>query len=113
MPRRIARSSVSIDAPKIARKKNRKRNLDAYAIASHSLPETTGIKPSRLGEYRDDAPKQKRRRAAVTTTGAFGVCEVLLNDSSSSPNCACLLGDKLRSDLIVAVVLPRGRRGVP
>lgn len=69
MPPRIARSSVQIAAPKNARNKNRKRHLDAYAIASHSAPDKTRIRRHRLGEILDDGPKQKRRRAVEDEDG--------------------------------------------
>jgi len=62
MPARIARSSVQIAAPKNARNKNRKRNLDAYSIASHSTQDRKRIPQHRLGESLDDDPKPKRRR---------------------------------------------------
>ncbi|KAF2478436.1 Utp14 protein-domain-containing protein [Neohortaea acidophila] len=62
MPPRIARSTVSVSAPKKARDKNRKRNLNAYSIASHSVPSGSGIRQHRLGEYLDDAPRPKRPR---------------------------------------------------
>lgn len=64
MPARLARSSVHLAAPKSARNKNRKRNLDAYSIASHSVPEQTRTRQNRLGEYLDDGRglRQKRRR---------------------------------------------------
>ncbi|KAK3724782.1 hypothetical protein LTR37_000830 [Vermiconidia calcicola] len=68
MPPRLARSSVQIANPKNARNKNRKRTLDAYAIASHSTPANPRLKSrERLGEYLgDDGPKQKRRRVVQT-----------------------------------------------
>ena len=75
MPSRIARSSVQITAPKNARNKNRKRNLDAYSIASHSAKEKSRIAPNRLGEYLDDAPKHKRRRAGEDEEGEESVEE--------------------------------------
>ncbi|KAK3068758.1 hypothetical protein LTR53_013421 [Teratosphaeriaceae sp. CCFEE 6253] len=61
MPPRIARASIATTAPKAGKKKSRKRQLDAYAIASHS------VKPAhtphhRLGETIDDGPRSKRRR---------------------------------------------------
>lgn len=62
MPPRVARASTSAAAPKTAKNKNRKRNLDAYAIASHSAPEKLRIRQHRLGETIDDNPRQKRRR---------------------------------------------------
>ena len=63
MPPRIARSNTKDLAPKTAKNKNRKRNLDAFAIASHSAPEKNRIKPHRLGEFLDDRPRQKRNRS--------------------------------------------------
>lgn len=62
MAPRLARSSVQVSAPKNARTKHKKRSLDAYAIASHSAGSNPRIRRNRLGEYLDDAPKQKRRR---------------------------------------------------
>ena len=62
MPPRVARSNTKTLAPKTAKNKNRKRNLDAFAIASHSAPAKNRIKSSRLGEFLDDRPRQKRRR---------------------------------------------------
>lgn len=62
MPPRIARSNFQHAAPKTAKNKSRKRNLDAFAIASHSAPEKNRMKASRLGEFLDDRPKPKRRR---------------------------------------------------
>ena len=62
MPPRLARSSVQTAAPKTARNKNKKRNLNAYAIASHSAPSKNKVKQHRLGEYLDDRPPPKRRR---------------------------------------------------
>lgn len=59
---RVARASTSAAAPKTAKNKNRKRNLDAYAIASHSAPEKLRMRQHRLGETIDDNPRQKRRR---------------------------------------------------
>jgi U3 small nucleolar RNA-associated protein 14 len=69
MPPRIARSSVQIANPKNARNKNRKRNLDAFAIAGHETKEKPGVKRSRLGEYLDDGPTHKRRRAVENEDG--------------------------------------------
>lgn len=62
MPPRIARANVSVAAPKNARNKTRKRNLDAYSIASHSTKDKRKVPQHRLGEILDDGPKQKRRR---------------------------------------------------
>ena len=64
MPVRKARSSVQIAAPKGVRIKARKRNLDAYATASHQTTEKSRIKRSRLGEVADDEPRRKRQRSA-------------------------------------------------
>ena len=61
MAPRLARSSIQSSAPKTAKSKTRKRTLDAYAIASHSTAPKRPVRQSRLGEYLDDAPKQKRR----------------------------------------------------
>ena len=62
MPPRIARASVQSAAPKTGKSKNRKRNLDAFAIASHSAPENNRIRAGRLGEFLDERPRPKRRR---------------------------------------------------
>ncbi|KAK0305872.1 hypothetical protein LTR01_006656 [Friedmanniomyces endolithicus] len=62
MPPRIARSSVAIAAPKSAKNKSRKRNLDAYSIAGHQIKPTRTVAAHRLGESLDDEPRQKRRR---------------------------------------------------
>ncbi|KAK1810739.1 hypothetical protein LTR12_014893 [Friedmanniomyces endolithicus] len=62
MPPRTARSSVAIAAPKTAKNKSRKRNLDAYSIAGHQIKPTRTVAPHRLGESLDDEPRQKRRR---------------------------------------------------
>ncbi|KAK1084685.1 hypothetical protein LTR33_002523 [Friedmanniomyces endolithicus] len=62
MPPRIARSSVAIAAPKTAKNKSRKRNLDAYSIAGHQIKAIRTVAPHRLGESLDDGPRQKRRR---------------------------------------------------
>jgi len=62
MPPRVARSSVSVAAPKTAKNKSKKRQLDAYSIASHSAPDKLRIRQHRLGDSIDDSPRQKRRR---------------------------------------------------
>nr|POE74514.1 u3 small nucleolar rna-associated protein 14 [Quercus suber] len=62
MPPRIARANVSVHAPKNIRNKNRKRNLDAYSIASHSAKDKRKVPQHRLGEILDDGPRQKRRK---------------------------------------------------
>lgn len=62
MPPRIARSSVATANPKNVKNKSKKRQLDAYAIASHSAPDKLRIRQHRLGETIDDEPRQKRRR---------------------------------------------------
>lgn len=62
MPGRIARSSVSIAKPKNARNKSRKRNLEAFSIASHDQPERFKLKRHRLGEVEDDEVGRKRQR---------------------------------------------------
>ncbi|KAK5677086.1 hypothetical protein LTS10_010275 [Elasticomyces elasticus] len=66
MPPRIARSSVAAAAPKSAKNKSRKRNLDAYSIAAHSIKPSRrdGVPKHRLGEVEDSGPSTKRRRAA-------------------------------------------------
>ncbi|TIA40332.1 Utp14-domain-containing protein [Aureobasidium pullulans] len=61
MPARVARSSVAIAKPTNARKKSQKRTLDAFAIASHSAPETYKVRQHRLGDSVGE-PRQKRRR---------------------------------------------------
>ncbi|KAK5723607.1 hypothetical protein LTR15_005306 [Elasticomyces elasticus] len=63
MPPRIARSSVAAAAPKTAKNKSRKRNLDAYSIAAHSI-KPSHVPKHRLGEVEDSGPSTKRRRAA-------------------------------------------------
>ncbi|KAK3639289.1 hypothetical protein LTR22_017490 [Elasticomyces elasticus] len=66
MPPRIARSSVAATAPnKSAKNKSRKRNLDAYSIAAHSIKPSRrdGVPKHRLGEVEDSGPSTKRRRA--------------------------------------------------
>ncbi|KAK5174040.1 uncharacterized protein LTR77_001120 [Saxophila tyrrhenica] len=76
MPPRVARSSVQIAAPKSARNKNRKRNLDAYAIASHATKaDQPRLNSNRAGEYLDDGPKHKRRRAVEDEEGSEGSVE--------------------------------------
>ncbi|EOD50160.1 putative small nucleolar ribonucleoprotein complex subunit utp14 protein [Neofusicoccum parvum UCRNP2] len=62
MARRVARSSVSASKPKTARKKNHKRNLDAFAIAEREVGDRTKIRQHRLGEAEDDNPRRKRQR---------------------------------------------------
>nr|POE47328.1 u3 small nucleolar rna-associated protein 14 [Quercus suber] len=62
MPPRIARSNFHATAPKTARNKNRKRNLDAYSIASHSAKDKRKVPQHRLGEFLDDEPRLKRRK---------------------------------------------------
>ncbi|KAK5703648.1 hypothetical protein LTR17_021924 [Elasticomyces elasticus] len=64
MPPRIARSSVATSAPKSAKNKSRKRNLDAYSIAAHSIKPSRrdGVPKHRLGEVEDSGPSTKRRR---------------------------------------------------
>ncbi|KAK5108205.1 hypothetical protein LTR62_008661 [Meristemomyces frigidus] len=61
MPARLARSSIAIAAPKNAKNKSKKRNLDAYSIASHAI-KPTKIPRHRLGEDLDDTPRSKRRK---------------------------------------------------
>ncbi|KAK4958830.1 hypothetical protein LTR10_003627 [Elasticomyces elasticus] len=63
MPPRIARSSVPTTAPnKSAKNKSRKRNLDAYSIAAHSI-KPSHVPKHRLGEVEDSGASTKRRRA--------------------------------------------------
>ncbi|RMY94686.1 hypothetical protein D0861_01186 [Hortaea werneckii] len=69
MPPRISRSSLkSAAAPKNVKNKSRKRNLDAYATASHQVSNNSKRRrgresaPHRLGESLDENPRQKRRR---------------------------------------------------
>lgn len=64
MPPRIARSNAATAQPKTARQKNKKRSLNAFAIASHSAPDKVRIKAHRLGEVEGDEPRNKRRRLA-------------------------------------------------
>lgn len=64
MPARVARSNIAAAQPKTARNKNKKRSLNAFAIASHSAPDKLRIKQHRLGESLGDEPRQKRRRLA-------------------------------------------------
>ncbi|KAI6889220.1 hypothetical protein KC355_g21485, partial [Hortaea werneckii] len=58
----------SAAAPKNVKNKSRKRNLDAYATASHQVSNNSKRRrgresaPHRLGESLDDNPRQKRRR---------------------------------------------------
>ena len=62
MPARIARSSVATGGPKRDRTKNRKRNLDAFALAAESTAEKPR-RQHRLGELLDDGSKRKRPAA--------------------------------------------------
>ncbi|KAK5131646.1 hypothetical protein LTR08_000773 [Meristemomyces frigidus] len=62
MPPRVARSSTASAAPKSAKNKARKRNLDAYSTASHQIKERRVTAPHRLGESIDDNPRPKRRK---------------------------------------------------
>lgn len=63
MPPRIARSTAPASAPKLAKNnKSKKRQLDAFAIASHSAPEKLQIRQHRLGESFGEHPRAKRRR---------------------------------------------------
>jgi U3 small nucleolar RNA-associated protein 14 len=51
MPPRIARSSAPASVPKSSKvNKSKKRQLDAFAIASHEAPEKLQIRQHRLGE---------------------------------------------------------------
>ncbi|TKA34059.1 hypothetical protein B0A50_00039 [Salinomyces thailandicus] len=63
---RIARSSTQNAAAKTTKNKSRKRNLDAYATASHQVSNSKRRSresaPHRLGESLDDNPRQKRRK---------------------------------------------------
>lgn len=65
MPARVARSSVgapqSVSKNKKAKNKNKKRTLNAYAIASAEQPEVLS-KSHRLGETAEDDEPRKRRR---------------------------------------------------
>jgi U3 small nucleolar RNA-associated protein 14 len=65
MPPRIARSSVQTLAPKTAKNKNRKRPLDAYAIAGHQTQDRSRVAPHRLGESLDVNPRSKRRKISA------------------------------------------------
>jgi U3 small nucleolar RNA-associated protein 14 len=63
MPPRIARSSAPATAPKSSKvNKSKKRQLDAFAIASHEAPEKLQIRQHRLGESFGEHPRAKRRR---------------------------------------------------
>ena len=62
MPPRVSRGNVTVGKPQNARKKSQKRTLNAFAIASHSEPETLRIRQHRLGESDSAEPRQKRRR---------------------------------------------------
>lgn len=63
MPARVARSSVSAAKPKNARQKSQKRNLDAFSIASHQVPQKLKIRQHRLGVFEGgDEPRNKKRR---------------------------------------------------
>lgn len=62
MPPRIARSNASAAAPKTAKNKSKKRQLDAFAIASHDAPDKLRIRQHRLGESLGEHPRAKRRR---------------------------------------------------
>jgi len=63
MPPRIARSSAPSAAPKASKaNKSKKRQLDAFAIASHEVPEKLQVRQHRLGESFGEHPRAKRRR---------------------------------------------------
>jgi U3 small nucleolar RNA-associated protein 14 len=66
MPPRIARSHPAASAPKASKaskiNKGKKRQLDAFAIASHEAPEKLQIRQHRLGESFGEHPRAKRRR---------------------------------------------------
>jgi U3 small nucleolar RNA-associated protein 14 len=63
MPPRIARSSAPASVPKSSKvNKSKKRQLDAFAIASHEAPEKLQIRQHRLGESFGEHPRAKRRR---------------------------------------------------
>ncbi|EMC98561.1 hypothetical protein BAUCODRAFT_430784 [Baudoinia panamericana UAMH 10762] len=62
MAPRLARSSVQGAAPRNAKNKSRKRNLDAYSTAAHSVKPDKTVPRHRLGESVEGAPRQKRRR---------------------------------------------------
>jgi len=63
MPPRIARSTAPASAPKANKvNKSKKRQLDAFAIASHEAPEKLQIRQHRLGESFGEHPRAKRRR---------------------------------------------------
>ncbi|WPH00363.1 Hypothetical protein R9X50_00319000 [Acrodontium crateriforme] len=65
MPARVARSNTQASSSKSkSANKSRKRNLDAFSIASHlTKPDKRHkIARHRLGESLEDAPQQKRRR---------------------------------------------------
>lgn len=63
MPPRIARSSAPSAAPKSSKaNKSKKRQLDAFAIASHEAPQKPQLRQHRLGESFGEHPRAKRRR---------------------------------------------------
>ncbi|KAF2841795.1 Utp14-domain-containing protein [Patellaria atrata CBS 101060] len=64
MPPRIARSSVSISKIRTSRKKNQKRTLDAFSIATAQNPERIKVRQHRLGEAEAEDPRRKRQRLA-------------------------------------------------
>ncbi|KAK4554744.1 hypothetical protein LTR86_008246 [Recurvomyces mirabilis] len=61
MPPRLSRSSIAVAAPKTAKNKSKKRNLNAYSIASHAI-KPAKVAKHRLGESLDDNPRNKRRK---------------------------------------------------
>jgi U3 small nucleolar RNA-associated protein 14 len=61
MPARQARSSQGHAKPTSARRKSQKRSLDAFAIASHTAPDTYKVRQHRLGDSIGE-PRSKRRR---------------------------------------------------
>ncbi|KXL48999.1 MAG: hypothetical protein FE78DRAFT_76710 [Acidomyces sp. 'richmondensis'] len=83
MPPRKTRTTFPVTVGKSGKNKSRKRNLDAYAIASH---QTTGgkrnrIAPHRLGEIVVDESRSKRRRLDVDDEGA----EQMSDEDSAPP----------------------------
>ena len=77
MPGRVSRSSLPSSSksskPKSSHKGDRKRkqrSLNAFAIAQHSVPETTKIRKNRLGEIKSDGqPQRKRQRTSDDEDG--------------------------------------------
>jgi len=84
MPPRKARATLPLAVEKPGKNKSRKRNLDAYAIASHQTAggKRNRIAPHRLGEDIDDEPRPKRRHLDGEDEGTEGMSN---EDSASQP----------------------------